>query len=69
MGKRVTNRNKSKGKKTRPGSVNRVLKNQEHTIADTAIDLVQVYEAVERSYRAAVMVGEPNARVKYSTNY
>ena len=69
MRKRITSRNKSKEKKSRTGSVSRLLKKQEKTVGDTALELVEVYEAVERSYRAAVMVGEPNARVKYSTNY
>ena len=69
MRKPVTSRSKSKGKKARPGSVNRLLKKRERTVADTAIELVEVYEAVERSYRAAVMAGETHAGVAYSTNY
>ena len=69
MRKPVTSRSKSKGKKARPGSVNRLLKKRENTTADTALELVQVYEAVERSYRAAVMAGETHAGVAYSTNY
>jgi hypothetical protein len=69
MRKRVTSRNKSKGKKASTGSVNRLLKKQEKTVGDTALELVEVYEAVERSYRAAVMAGETHAGVAYSTNY
>ena len=69
MRKPVTSRSKSKGKKARRGSVNRLLKKRENTTADTALELVQVYEAVERSYRAAVMAGETHAGVAYSTNY
>jgi len=69
MRKRVTSRNKSKGKKSRAGTINRLLKKQEKTLGDTALELVEVYEAVERSYRAAVMAGETHAGVAYSTNY
>jgi hypothetical protein len=69
MGKRVRSRNKSKEKQSRTGSVNRLLKNKEKTLGDTALELVEVYEAVERSYRAAVMAGETHAGVAYSTNY
>jgi hypothetical protein len=69
MRKRVKSRKKSKGKKTQAGSVNRFLKNQKYTGGDTALDLVEVYEAVERTYRAAVMAGETHAGVAYSTNY
>jgi len=68
MRKRVTSRNKSKGKKSRTGTINRLLKKQEKT-GDTALELVEVYEAGERSYRAAVMAGETHAGVAYSTNY
>jgi len=45
------------------------LKEQKQPIADTALELVEVYEAVERTYRAAVMAGETQAGVAYSTNY
>ncbi len=69
MRKRVTSRNKSKGKKSRTGTISRLLKKQEKTVGDTALELVEVYEAVERSYRAAVMAGETHTGVAYSTNY
>ena len=36
---------------------------------DTVSDLMDVYEAIERSYRAAVMAGEATPHVAYSTNY
>lgn len=69
MKKRVKSRNKPKGKKARPGPVSRLLNNQKSTAGDTALELVEVYEAVERTYRAAVMAGETHAGVAYSTNY
>lgn len=69
MKKRAKSRNKSKGKKTQSGSVGRFLNNQKSTEGDTALELVEVYEAVERTYRAAVMAGETHAGVAYSTNY
>jgi len=69
MRKRVISRNKSKGKKSRTVTINRLPKKQEKTLGDTALELVEVYEAVERSYRAAVMAGETHAGVAYSTNY
>jgi len=69
MGKRVTSRKKSNGKNALTSSVNRRVKKEEKTTGDTALDLVQVYEAVERSYRAAVMAGETHAGVAFSTNY
>jgi hypothetical protein len=37
--------------------------------ADTAYELVEFYEAVERSYRASVMAGETFSGVAQSTNY
>lgn len=69
MRKRIRSRNRPNGKKARSGTVNRFLENQKHTEGDTALELVEVYEAVERSYRAAVMAGETHAGVAYSTNY
>ena len=36
---------------------------------DTAFALMEVYEAVERSYRAAVMAGEVQPSASQSTNY
>lgn len=36
---------------------------------DTAFALMEVYEAVERSYRAAVMAGEVQPSATQSTNY
>lgn len=38
-------------------------------IADTAQELVEIYESVERSYRAAIMAGETPAGIARSTNY
>lgn len=38
-------------------------------LTDTAQALVEIYESVERSYRAAVMAGEMHPRVAQSTNY
>jgi len=38
-------------------------------IADTAQELVEIYESVERSYRAAIMAGETPPGVAQSTNY
>jgi hypothetical protein len=69
MKKRVKSRNKSKGRKARSASVNLFRENQKHAEGDTALELVEVYEAVERTYRAAVMAGETHAGVAYSTNY
>lgn len=69
MRRRAKPKNKPKGKKASSGSVKRLLKNKENTIGDTALELVEVYESVERSYRAAVMAGETHAGVAYSTNY
>lgn len=36
---------------------------------DTVSDLMDVYESIERSYRAAVLAGEVTPHVSYSTNY
>lgn len=69
MRKQVNSRNKRKGKKVQASSVNRIQKNLKYPGADTALELVEVYEAVERTYRAAVMAGETHAGVAYSTNY
>ena len=69
MRKQVKSRTKRRGKKVRSSSVDRILKDQKYAGADTALELVEVYEAVERTYRAAVMAGETHAGVAYSTNY
>lgn len=36
---------------------------------DTVSQLMEVYESIERSYRAAAMAGEAAPHVAYSTNY
>jgi len=69
MKKRVHTQSKKQAKKRRSNSVSSVLKQQKDPVADTALELVEVYEAVERTYRAAVMAGETHAGVAYSTNY
>ena len=69
MKKRANLKSKPRVKKKQGNSVNSILKNQKHPQADTALELVKVYEAVERTYRAAVMAGETQAGVAYSTNY
>jgi len=69
MKKRVHIQSKRQAKKTRSNSVNSILKQQKHLEADTAVELVEVYEAVERTYRAAVMAGQTHTGVAYSTNY
>jgi hypothetical protein len=69
MRKQVKSQNKHKRKRVLSSSVDRILKNQKYAGADTALELVEVYEAVERTYRAALMAGETYARVAYSTNY
>lgn len=37
--------------------------------SDTVFALMEIYESVERSYRAAAMAGEVQPRVAQSTNY
>jgi hypothetical protein len=69
MKKRANLKSKPRVKKKQGNSVNSILKDQKHPQADTALELVEVYEAVERTYRAAVMAGETQAGVAYSTNY
>ncbi len=71
MGKRAGSRNRSKVKvkKARSDSVNQLLKLPECDVGDTALELVEVYESVERSYRAAVMAGASHPGIAYSTNY
>ena len=69
MKKPVNLRKKRKGKKNPAGSVDRILQTVKYLEADTALELVEVYEAVERNYRAAIMAGEVHAGVAYSTNY
>jgi Mg-chelatase subunit ChlD len=36
---------------------------------DTANALVEIYEAVERAYRAAVMAGQTHPRLTQTTNF
>lgn len=36
---------------------------------DTANALVEIYEAVERAYRAAVMAGQTHPRLAQTTNF
>ena len=69
MKKRTNAQSKRKAKKIRANSVSSILTTQKRPVADTALELVEVYEAVERTYRAAVMAGETHAGVAYSTNY
>jgi len=69
MRKRVKSENKGKRKTARFRSVIRVFGKQEATAGDRALELAEVYEAVERSYRAAVMAGDSHAGLAYSTNY
>ena len=69
MKKRADSQRKRRSKKIRSNSVKGMLKEQKHLASDTALELVEVYEAVERTYRAAVMAGETQAGVAYSTNY
>ena len=69
MKKRSNTKSKQKARKIRSNSVSSILKEQKSPTADTALELVEVYEAVERTYRAAVMAGETQAGVAYSTNY
>ncbi len=69
MKRRVHTQNRRQAKKTRSNTVSSVLKQQKRPEADTALELVEVYEAVERTYRAAVMAGETHTGVAYSTNY
>jgi hypothetical protein len=69
MRRSVKSRNKPKGKKARSSSTRTLVKGQKYTEGDTALELVEVYEAVERSYRAAMMAGETYAGIAYSTNY
>ena len=69
MKKRAKAQSKRKEKKIRSSSVNGILAAQKRPEADTALELVEVYEAVERTYRAAVMAGETQTGVAYSTNY
>ena len=69
MKKHGHTQSKRKAKKTRSNSVSSILKKQKCPEADTALELVEVYEAVERTYRAAVMAGQTHTGVAYSTNY
>ena len=69
MKKRANTKSKRKAKKIRSNSVSGILKEQKYPAADTALELVEVYEAIERTYRAAVMAGETQAGLAYSTNY
>lgn len=67
MKKRIRTQSKRKARTVRSKSVS-ILKHQKRPEADAALDIVEVYEAVERTYRAAVMAGEPTG-VAFSTNY
>jgi len=69
MKKRAVSQRKRRSKKIRSNPLKGIFKEQKHPVADTALELVEVYEAVERTYRAAVMAGETQAGVAYSTNY
>jgi UDP-N-acetylenolpyruvoylglucosamine reductase len=69
MKKRSDRKSRGKARKIRSNSVGSVFKEQKFSAADTALELVEVYEAVERTYRAAVIAGETQAGVAYSTNY
>lgn len=69
MKKPSNSMSKRKTRRIRSSSVNGMLKKQKSSPGDTALELVEVYEAVERTYRAAVMAGEAHAGVAYSTNY
>ena len=69
MRKRVKSATKRRGKAARSRSVGRLFGKQKSAAGDTALEIVEVYEAVERSYRAAVMAGESHAGIAYSTNY
>ena len=53
MKKQADSQTKRRAKKIRSNPVKGILKVQKHPIADTALELVEVYEAVERTYRAA----------------
>jgi hypothetical protein len=68
MKKPANSRRKRKDKRDPTRSVDRILQTVKYPEADTALELVEVYEAVERNYRAAVMAGEVHAGVAYSTN-
>ena len=78
--KDYTSMEKSKRNRKSPGKTERREKqiNQVHQlpspfpasgIADTVQELVEIYESVERSYRAAIMAGETPPGVAQSTNY
>ena len=69
MKKQSDTKSKRKTRKVRAHTVGGILNQQKSPAADTALELVEVYEAVERTYRAAVMAGETQAGVAYSTNY
>lgn len=38
-------------------------------VNDTVSELMEVYESIERSYRAAIMAGEAIPHIASSTNY
>ena len=68
MKRRAHIHSKRKAKKIRSNSVGSILKQQKRLETDTALEIIEVYEAVERTYRAAVMAGEQTG-VADSTNY
>jgi hypothetical protein len=59
---------KQVGTRTRR-SVKQVRKESKYTETDTALELVEVYEAVERVYRAAIMASQTGAGIADSTKY
>ncbi len=72
--------NSKASKKTAKRSLDRAVRKDQNVdellaqlpaagLTDTAQAIVEIYESVERSYRAAVMAGEMHPRVAQSTNY
>ena len=62
-------RNRPKKATLKPKSINLSRSTKEAVSPDTAYEIVEIYESVERSYRAAMMAGETFAGVAQSTNY
>jgi hypothetical protein len=62
-------RNRPKKVKRKAKSAGFVRSTPEAPSPDTASEIVEIYESVERSYRAAMMAGETFAGVAQSTNY
>jgi len=66
----MTHKAKSRIESVKDQTVEELLSSLPSTDAiDTASALMEVYEAVERSYRAAVMAGEVQPSATQSTNY